>query len=326
LARRLGVSSGVIGLTVVALGTSTPELFVSCLGAANGQGDTALGNIVGSNIGNLSFILGCVAVFMPMAVSSKLLRFDVWIMLATAAVVSFVSLDGRVSRTEGVALLVGLVVYLVTTVKMAAPAGVESHGANPMSIAHSVSFIALGLVALVVGSQMVLTSSVMLARSIGLSELFIGLTLVAIGTSLPELVTSLMALKRGDSEMSAGNLIGSNILNVLAILGPSSIIAPDGLAVPELARSFDIPVMLGVTVGIILVFRRYGMVSRSVGGLLVAGWGLYVASLLVDWKNPTAFSWLMAAAALFAVFASAAFLCGRPAPSAESVALTEDHS
>ena len=304
LARRIGVSSVVIGLTVVALGTSTPELFVSCVSAVQGRSDISVGNVVGSNISNLLLILGVTALIMPMTVSSRLLRFDAKIMLATAAGVSAMSLDGIVSRFEGIALLISLGCYLVLSVKMSGKISAEQDTTKPLNSALSIIWIVLGLVSLVIGSQLVLTSSVTMAKALGLSELVIGLTIVAVGTSLPEIATSLMASKRGDVDMSVGNLVGSNILNILAILGLSSVIAPEGLVVSDTLRLFDIPVMLVVSVAVIPLFWTHGMVTRLDSLALVAGYLLYVASLLLDWNDPLQFRVLAIAAGGYASFSA----------------------
>jgi cation:H+ antiporter len=302
LARRLNIPSVVIGLTIVALGTSTPELFVSCVSAAQGKADIALGNVVGSNIGNLLLILGVTAMVMPLTVGQRLLCFDAQIMAASAALLAFMSLDGVISRGEGTLLLVALLTYLVVSVKISGTTGDSSGDVRPMSGPSSALWIVVGLGALIAGSQFVLSSSVTLAQALGLSELVIGLTIVAVGTSLPEIATSLMAARRGDADMSVGNIVGSNILNIVAILGASSVIAPTGLEVSESARLFDIPIMLVVSLLVIPLFWTHGKITRLDSLVLCAGYCLYVASLLVDCKEPTARRSLVIAVAVYLVF------------------------
>jgi cation:H+ antiporter len=310
LARRLGVSTVVIGLTVVALGTSTPELFVSCVSAAQGKADIAVGNVVGSNIVNLLVILGLTALIMPLMVSRRLLLFDSMVMAVLALVVGGMCLDGSVSRIDGVLLLIGLCVYLWVSIKMSAPVSAEPEVKKSTNSATSVLWVVLGLAALIVGSQFVLTASVAVAKANGLSELFIGLTIVAIGTSLPEIAASLMAAWRGDAEMSVANIVGSNILNILAILGMSAVVAPNGLAVPDAARLFDVPVMIIVSVAVIPLFWTHSRITRLDSIVLSAGYCLYVTSLWVDWNNSEAFNMLLWAAVGYGLFAATVIYCG----------------
>jgi cation:H+ antiporter len=259
---------------------------------------------VGSNIGNLLLILGVTAMVMPLTVSRRLLRFDAQIMTASAGLLAFMSLDGMISREEGIFLLASLVTYLVVSVKISGTTSESSEGVPLMSGAASAVWIIVGLAALIIGSQLVLSSSVTIAQALGLSELVIGLTIVAVGTSLPEIATSLMAAKRGDTDMSVGNIVGSNILNVVAILGASSVIAPAGLEVSDSAQIFDIPIMLVVSLAVIPLFWTHGTITRLDSLVLCGGYCLYVAGLLVDWKEPTAFTSLVIATAAYSVFSA----------------------
>lgn len=304
LARRVGVSTVVIGLTVVALGTSTPELFVSAVSAIQGKSDIAVGNVVGSNIGNLLLILGMTGLLMPMAVSRRLRVFDSQIMLAAAALFAYFSLDGTISREEGIFMLAGLVAYLIASVKITGPSRAQPSELPRMKSALGVIWIVVGLVALIVGSQLVLTSAVTLAQSLGLSERVIGLTIVAVGTSLPEIATSLMAARRRDADMSVANIVGSNILNVLAILGLSSVLAPTGLDVSQSVRMFDIPIMLLVSALVIPLFWTHGMITRLDSLVLVLGYALYVSSLLIDSTEPGSLRVIGLAAGAYGVFSA----------------------
>ncbi len=300
LAIKLGIPSVVVGLTVVALGTSAPELFVSALSSVQGQADIAVGNVVGSNIVNLLVILALPALVIPLSMSARLLRFDVWVMLASAILAAALSIDGTLSRFDGLLLLVGWGVYLRVCIKRQGHTTSEPEDAVPMNSGMIARSIGLGLTALVIGSQLALTSSVAIARQFGLSELFIGLTLVALGTSLPELATSFEAARRGDHDMSIANAVGSNTLNILTILGLSSVVAPHGLEVSQDARLFDLPVMIAVSALTVCLAWRHGGFTWASGSTMLLGYLLYVTSLLLDWNDPVQWRVLAAAATGFA--------------------------
>lgn len=289
LAKRLGLSQLVIGLTVVALGTSTPELFVSAVGALQGKTDIAVGNVVGSNIGNVLLILGLTGVITPLAVNRRILSFDTPVMIAAATMVAILGIDGSISRVDGVMLLTCAVVYLLVSVRSARSGDTEiseevASEATP-GLLPSVLWLVVGLCLLGGGSQLVVSGAVELALAAGLSELVIGLTIVAVGTSLPEIVTSILAARRGETDLSVGNVVGSNILNVFAILGVSSMLTSEGLQVAEVALGFDIPIMIGASILSWPMFWTRRTVTRLDAVILGAGYFLYVAALVMSWEN-----------------------------------------
>lgn len=288
IAKRLGLSQLVIGLTVVALGTSTPELFVSAAGALQGKTDLAVGNVVGSNIGNLLLILSVTGVITPLAVNPRILSFDTFVMIAAAVMVAALGADGSLSRGDGAILLACLAAYLWVSVKSAKGADTDAKDASPATLPPllpSLAWLVLGLGLLAGGSQLVVFGAVELARAAGLSELVIGLTIVAVGTSLPEIVTSILAARRGDTDLSVGNVVGSNILNVFAILGASCMLTSEGLQVPQVALEFDIPVMIGVSILAWPMFRTHRTVTRLDAVILGIGYVLYVVALVMNWEN-----------------------------------------
>ncbi len=288
IALALGIPPLVVGLTVVAFGTSAPELAVTMRGVLLGDGgaDVALGNVVGSNIFNVLVVLGLSAAVAPLVVSRRLVRLDVPIMIGVCAIVPLIALDGRISRSEGVALAVGAVAYTGLLVWLARREGEarapeapgREGGDEPLRGAAAWSLnaglVALGLALLVVGARWLVDASVSFARALGVSELVIGLTIVAVGTSLPELATSAVAALRGEREIAVGNVVGSNIFNVLFVLGLASAFAPGGVPVSAALVNFDIPFMVAVAVACLPIFAHDHRIARW------EGWGFlayYVA-------------------------------------------------
>lgn len=289
LAAGLGISPLIIGLTVVAFGTSAPELSVSVSSAWSGQADIALGNVVGSNICNVLLILGLAALAAPLVVQPQLVRFDVPVMIACGVLLLLVSLDGVISRLDGLLLSAGLVAYVLALLfksrndkaladSMRDEAGLDAGaGARPL---RNLVLVVAGLAMLVVGAGWLVDGAVMLARGLGVSELVIGLTIVAVGTSLPELATSVMASIRGQRDIAIGNVVGSNIFNILCVLGLSSLVSPAGIRVAPEALAFDIPVMLAVSVFCLPLFWLGYRISRLRGALLLAAYAAYVSLLI----------------------------------------------
>lgn len=287
LAAVLGISPLVIGLTVVAFGTSSPELAVSVKSALSGQASIALGNVIGSNIFNVLFILGLSALIVPLVVSQQLVRLDVPLMIALSVVVLMFSLDGRFSRVDGLMLVAGLVVYVCFLIFQSRREGAdlkEAHAldrgdetrATPGWIKNT-GLVLGGLVLLVLGSRWLVDSAVAFARYLGVSELIVGLTIVAAGTSLPEVVTSIIAAIRGERDIAVGNVVGSNIFNIMGVLGLASIVAPTGIEISTAVIGFDIPVMIVVALACLPIFFTGGVISRPEGALLL---GYYVAYTL----------------------------------------------
>ena len=289
IAGRLGISPLVIGLTVVAFGTSAPELAVSVTGALTGQTDLALGNVVGSNIFNVLFILGLSAVVAPLIVQRQLVRLDVPLMIAATGLCWFMALDGVISRIDGAILALGIVLYTSILIRMArqestiAAAGAETPvGVGLMDrIPVQLAMIVAGVGMLVLGSHWLVNGAIALAESLGLSKLIISLTIVAAGTSLPELATSVLAAYRGERDIAVGNVVGSNIFNILCVLGLSSIIPPQGVAVAPAALGFDIPVMTAVALACLPLFITGGVVSRWEGAVFVAYYVAYTVYLVL---------------------------------------------
>ncbi|AOY58418.1 MULTISPECIES: calcium/sodium antiporter [Desulfococcus] len=291
LAAAFGVSPLVIGLTVVAFGTSSPELAVSFKSTFSGQTGIALGNVVGSNILNVLLILGISALISPLAVSQQLVRLDVPLMLALSIIVLIFSLDDNLGRIDGLILVVGLVVYLSFLISQSRREsaavsgeyekafGIEDAAAG--SRLKNVILIIAGFAMLVLGSRWMVDSAVAFARHIGVSELVIGLTIVAAGTSLPEVVTSVIAAIRGERDIAVGNVVGSNIFNIMAVLGLTSAFAPAGIEVPPAVIRFDIPVMVAVAFACLPIFFTGGVISRREGLLLLGYYAAYTAYLVM---------------------------------------------
>lgn len=277
IAKRLGMSSLLIGLTVVGFGTSTPELLVSVQAALNDVPAIAIGNIVGSNIANILLIGGLTCLVWPIRVSGATLRRDAGVMIAAAMVLVPIFMTGQMGRLTGFLLLAGLIGYLVWAYLQPGDAAEDDvDGAVPKSIPVSVLWVVGGLVVLIFGARFLVMGATNIARDFGLSEAFIGLTIVAVGTSLPELATSIIAAFRKQSEIAIGNILGSNIFNVLGILGVTALIAP----IPVEARflTFDLPVMIAVSVLFAVLLLTRPIVGRVLGvGLLI----LYVAYVYV---------------------------------------------
>ena len=287
LAAVLGISPLVIGLTVVAFGTSSPEFAVSIKAAVSDQADIALGNVVGSNIFNVLLILGLSALVMPLSVSQQLVRLDVPVMIGLSVLVLVLALDGTLGRIEGLLLVVGLLLYTAFLVRQSRreSAAVRDEYAREYDAPPTagrgwivnLALVAGGLALLVLGSRWLVDSAVTAARHFGVSELIVGLTIVAAGTSLPELVTSVVAALRGERDIAVGNVVGSNIFNLMGVLGLAGVIAPGGIAVSPAAIAIDLPVMIAVALACLPIFFTGHTISRGEGALLV---GYYIAYTL----------------------------------------------
>lgn len=284
LALRLGITPLVVGLTVVAMGTSAPEVLVSIKAALAGRGDLAVGNVIGSNIFNIGAILGLTALIAPMRVQLQLLKLDAPIMLGVCCLTPLLLLDHTIRRWEGVLLFSGIILYLAMNVWIArrtATPEVASEFAEGVpqrsrSILLDVAFIIGGLGLLILGARLLTDNAVLIARAFGVTEAVIGLTIVAAGTSVPELAASLVAAARKESDIAIGNVIGSNIFNVLSILGIGAIASP--LATSEI-RMQDIAIMLGFSAALIPILWTGLRVSRLEGGLLFVAFLAYMTSL-----------------------------------------------
>ena len=288
LAAQFGIPPLVIGLTVVAFGTSAPDTAVSVQSALNGSGDLAIGNVVGSNIANVLLILGVTALVAPLVVSRQLIRLDVPIMIGASLVTFGLAWDGELSRFDGALLFAGVLAYtgfLIYSARkdkggdddeFAKEFGLDE-APKPYAWAINLGLIIAGLVLLVVGSNFLVEGAVTLARALGISELVIGLTVVAVGTSLPELATSILAAIKGERDIAVGNIVGSNIFNLLCVLGLASMVAPAAIAVSPNALAFDFPVMIAVAIACLPIFFSGYRINRWEGLLFL---GYYVAYTL----------------------------------------------
>ncbi|WP_375263169.1 calcium/sodium antiporter [Palleronia sp.] len=275
LAERLGVSPLLIGLTVVGFGTSTPELVTSLQAAFQGSPGLAVGNVVGSNIANILLILGITALLSPVVVSRDAFRRDGGALILATIVTTLIVLTGALGRVGGAVLMLGLVAYIVVAYRLerAGPAAVAEESSEPAMPLWRAALYALGGIAItVLGARFLVSSATSLAEAAGVSETLIGLTVVAVGTSLPELVTGVMAAIRRQGDIAFGNVLGSNIYNVLGILGVTALAQP--LEVPAEIAGFDIWVMGAATLLLAGVAVTGWRVSRAEGGVLLA---LYVA-------------------------------------------------
>ena len=280
LARRFGVPEIVIGLTIVACGTSMPEFFVSLMSALNDTPDMAVGNVVGSNIMNSMLIVGCAAVAAPLVISRSTVRKDIPFAVGASLLLILLSLDSTVGRIDGIILLVGFIGFMAYTLWQAKGSKAEnSDTVKQQNIWLSACYILLGLAGLVFGSNLFVDSASSVASSLGVSESVIGLTIVAGGTSLPELATSVVAARKGQSAIAIGNVIGSNVFNILLILGATAAISPLQM---EGITTLDMAVMFGsVALVWLFSFTRY-TVERWEGFALLALYGAYLAWLLYN--------------------------------------------
>ncbi len=289
LAISIGISPLVVGLTVVAFGTSSPELAVSMKSSFAGQPDIALGNVVGSNIFNVLFILGLAAMIAPLVVAQQLVKLDVPIMIAVSFLVFIFGMNGAISNIEGgilFLLLIGYTTFLIVQSRKESKAIEEEYskefsyknGSRKSYLINTVLIVA-GLAMLIFGSNFMLDASVQIAKSLGVSQLVIGLTIVSVGTSLPEVFTSVIATLRGERDIAVGNIVGSNIFNILSILGLTSLVSPGGIKISQAAINFDIPVMIAVAIASLPIFFTGNLISRWEGALFFFYYTVYTAYL-----------------------------------------------
>jgi len=285
LAMSIGISPLVVGLTVVAFGTSAPELAVSVVSAFKGQSDIAVGNVVGSNIFNVFVVLGISALIIPLVVHRQLVRFDVPVMIGVSLLMMALSMDGKIDRLDGCflfAIAVCYTVFLIRQSRKESAALVTEVGPDKSSGSlKNLMFIILGISGLVLGSQWLVDSAVFIARVFGVSELVIGLTIVAVGTSLPEVATSVVAAWKGERDIAVGNVVGSNIFNIVVVLGLASIVAPNGIPVSRAALHFDIPVMIAVALACLPIFFANYRISRVNGAMFLIFYAAYLVYLLM---------------------------------------------
>lgn len=291
LAALFGISPLIIGLTVMAFGTSCPELAVSIKAALSNQSSIAVGNIVGSNICNILLILGFSALVVPLTVAQQLVRIEVPLMIFLAVLTLLFSLDTNFSRVEGLILVACLIAYIGFMIRQSRSESPEIQDEyakelrradrRPVGKVKCVVLILVGFGLLVLGSRWLVDSAVTFAHYLGVSELIVGLTIVAAGTSLPEVVTSVIAAVRGERDIAVGNAVGSNLFNLMCVLGVACLVAPDGMPVAPAVIRFDIPVMIAVSFACLPIFFTGHGISRSEGAMLLGYYAAYMLYLIL---------------------------------------------
>ncbi len=286
VAAAVGIPPLVIGLTVVAFGTSSPEMTVSVVSSLSGNVDIAIGNVVGSNIFNVLFILGACALIVPLVVNQQLIRLDVPIMIGVSLLTLALGWNGNISKIEGAILFAGIVAYTVFLIRQSQQEKsklvkeeyeqeyAEKKAFTTKDWIINLALVIGGLALLILGSRWLVDSATTIARQVGVSDLIIGLTIVAAGTSLPEVATSIIASIRGERDIAVGNVVGSNIFNILCVLGLSAMVAPEGLPVSAAAIQFDIPVMIAVAIACLPIFFSGNVIARWEGAVFL---GYYIA-------------------------------------------------
>ena len=275
IAKKFRISNLVIGMTIVAFGTSSPELAAS-IAAAGDHSAIILGNIVGSNIANVGMVIGVAAILVPLAVHKSVLRKEIPIMLGVSALLVLLSIDGELSQYDGLLLLIGLGIFAVYTFRSALKQREKSKddtnsGKNNVYL-KSIGLIGIGIIVLYIGAILTVDNAVVIASEFGLSETIIGLTVIAIGTSLPELITSIIAIRKGHSDIGIGNIIGSNIYNILMIMGVGASLG-GVLITADIYVDYAIMIIFSLS---LLIGLKTQIINRTVGVILAAGYGLYL--------------------------------------------------
>lgn len=283
LAASYGIRPLIIGMTVVAFGTSMPEMMVSLLASFRGSADMAAGNIVGSNIANIGLILGCTALIAPLIVPRTLLKREVPFLVGASLLLLFLARDGQLGFIDGALLFSLLLLFLGYCLRTSRrQEGATGHGAAMMasrSRLRDFILVVAGIAGLALGAEIMVRSAVVLARALGISELIIGISVVALGTSLPELAASGLSALKGHAEISIGNVLGSNIFNILFVLGVCPMIRP--LAFDPALMRFQLPVMLGFTLVLIPLMAHRYIIGRTKGLLLLGGYLVFIGGLFL---------------------------------------------
>lgn len=295
MARNLGVSPLIIGMTIMGFGTSAPEMLVSAMAASGGNPAMGVGNAIGSNITNIGLVLGATALILPLSVASSTIRREYPVLFAITLLAGVLLWDGELGRMDGAILLAGVIlmvawlIWLALHTRNSDPLEVEFETEIPTTMATGIALLwaVLGLALLVVSSRILVWGAVNIAQAFGISDLVIGLTIIAVGTSLPELAASMMSALKGEDDMAVGNVIGSNMFNLLAVLGLPGLIAPSAMEAAVLERDF--PVMVGLTVALFLMaygFRGPGRINRIEGAILLVGYVAYMTWLAMTGLTP----------------------------------------
>ena len=278
VAAKLKVPSLIIGLTVVSIGTSLPEAAVSVSASLSGNNSISLGNVIGSNIFNLLMVVGVSSAILPIVTDRDMLKRDMPINIGVTVLLGILLFDGNLSRLEALFLLLLLVAYMFLLIRSALKNRVEAEETKVLSWAKSIVFIVLGVAAIIGGGQLVVNSAKTIAMALGMSETLVGLTVVAIGTSLPELVTSVVAARKGDSGIAMGNVIGSNLFNILFILGMAGVIKP---LTADAAFFIDTGILLGISALMLLFAFTKRKISRVEGITCVLIYVAYTAYIIM---------------------------------------------
>ncbi|AEF47560.1 Na+/Ca+ antiporter, CaCA family [Serratia sp. AS12] len=291
ISRSLGVPPLIIGMTIVGIGTSLPELFVSTTAALNGQIDMAVGNVLGSNIANILLILGVAALIHPLAARSEVLRRELPLMLAVTVLCGFVLMDGTLSRLDGVVLLAAAAAFILLILKIARLAQregsdsltVEQLAELPQDSSNTVAvlWLVLAFIILPLSSKMVVDNATVIAHYFGMSELVVGLTLIAIGTSLPELATSIAGALKGEDDMAIGNIIGSNIFNTVIVLGVPALLSPGSVDPAAFHRDYWVMLAVSIVLSALCIGRKH-RIGHLAGALLLCGFIAYLAVLFFN--------------------------------------------
>ena len=277
VAKILKVPSLIIGLTIVALGTSLPEASVSITAGMAGNNELALSNVVGSNIFNTLVVVGCSAMIAPFVMHRDIVKRDLIINLIVSVALCALMFDGVLSRLDGILLLIGLVAFMLILIRSALRYRVEEETVEALPIGKSIILIIIGVAAIILGGNFVVSGASDIARQWGMSDTLIGLTIVSIGTSLPELVTSVVAARKGESSLSLGNAIGSNILNILFILGISGTLTPIAV-IPE--NIIDVAVLIGVALFVLILARFNDKMTRMKAAVFIGLYAIYMAYII----------------------------------------------
>ena len=293
LALTIGISPLVVGLTVVAFGTSAPEAAVSLWSTITGQSGIAVGNVVGSNIFNILFVIGLAALVVPLLVNQQLIRIDVPLMIGASVILFLMSLDGKITRIDGAILFSGIISYTVWAIRKSrrelkdiddeyeSEFGQSEGELRRSSTLLDLVIIAVGIIFLVIGSRSLVVGAVDIAKFLGVSELIIGLTIISIGTSLPEVMTSVLASIRNERDIAVGNAVGSNMFNIMAVFGLTGLVAPNGIIVPKTALQLDMPVMIVVAIACLPIFFSGHIISRWEGMLFFGYYLIYITYLVL---------------------------------------------
>lgn len=292
LGAQFGLTPMVTGLTIVAAGTSAPELAVVLQAVAADDTPLAVGSVIGSNIANVLLVLGIAALFGTIHVTNRVVRIDIPIMIAASVALLVMSLDNQLSRVDGIILFIGVVAFVTWTLRSAPRANVRDQkepdstdadaDAGGNGIGRLVGLLVIGIVGLAITARFVVTGAEEIATALGVPELIVGLTIVALGTSAPEMVTTVIAALGGRRDLAVGNAVGSNIFNILLVLGVSSVIAPGGIAIGTDAVKLDLPIMVAAAVACLPIVFWDNKLNRWEGGVFVGYYLAYVTFLVLD--------------------------------------------